>query len=162
MPVWTGWTRTQRKWIVAFLFFLLTVVSPVTFMASHDASKLIGQGAVVEPAWRRNVVYVDHDDRQIRCTATTPSGESVALAPFTGATRKKSLGSRRGASKYWAVAVLPTDRGPLHVSCPNGGTTLWITAPEDNTWLFVFLGLMSASTVVLFVVGIRSRKGRQP
>jgi len=158
---WAQWTRNQRIGFVAFAAFLLTVVVPVGFFAVHDPSKLIGRGDVVEPGWRRNVVYVDNEDPGIRCTATTSSGELLALGPFTGANRRKSLGSRRYATKYWAVAVLPTDRGPLRISCPSHDTVLWITAPDDNTLLYIFLCLMGAMTVAMPVVAVVLRKGRR-
>ncbi|GAA2401275.1 hypothetical protein [Mycolicibacterium llatzerense] len=158
---WAQWTRNQRIGFVAFMVFLFTVVVPVGFFAGHDPSKLISRGEVVEPGWGRNIVYVDSEEPDIHCTATTSSGELLTLAPFAGANRRKSLGSRRYATKYWAVAVLPTDRGPLHISCPSHDTVLWITAPDDNTWLYVFACLMATMTVAITVVAVVLRRRRR-
>ena len=161
-PSWTEWTRAQRITFVAIIVALLTVVVPAGYMATDNPSKLIDQGAVVEPGRGRDVVYVDDKNPQIRCTATTSNGESVALAPFTGPDRKKSLGSRAGATKFWAVAVLPTDRGPLRISCPPHRGSVWIAAPDDNTWLFVFMGAIVALTVGIAVVAVKLRKQNRP
>jgi len=161
-PFWSAWTRNQRIGFAAFLVFLFAVLAPVASMATYDASKLVERGDAVEPGWGRDVVYVDDEDPQIRCTATTSNGESLTLAPFTGTHRRKSLGSRRGATRYWAVAVLPTDRGPLRISCPAHDTMLWIAAPDDNTWLYLSLGLLGALTVTLSVVALVLRRRRPP
>lgn len=155
---WADWTRNQRVGFVAFVVFLFTIFVPVTAFAGYDPSKVMGQGDIVEPGWGREVVYVDNEDPHIRCTATTTNGEMLTLAPFAGANRKKPLGSRRNATKFWAVAALPTDHGPLHISCTPNVTTLWITAPEDNTGLYVFLSLIGTMTVTISVVAVVLRR----
>lgn len=82
-------------------------------MATYDASKLVERGDAVEPGWGRDVVYVDDEDPQIRCTATTSNGESLTLAPFTGTHREiaqvttrrhQVLGSRRVTDRPWTAA----------------------------------------------------------
>ncbi|WP_071288290.1 hypothetical protein [Mycolicibacterium llatzerense] len=162
VPSWTEWTRNQRIGFVAFVVFLFAVVMPVALIATYDPSKLIDQGGVVEPGWGRKIVYIDNENPQIRCTATTSSGELLALEPFAGANRRKALGSRRNATKYWAVAVLPTDLGPLHISCQPNDSSLWITAPDDNTGLYIFLSLMGVMTTTLTVGARILRKRRRP
>nr|AQS22515.1 Transposase IS116/IS110/IS902 family protein [Mycolicibacterium sp. CBMA 213] len=158
VPFWTGWSRNQRIAYVAFVAFLITVVMPVVFMAGHDPTKLIQQGDAVDPGWGRNVVYVNNEDPKIRCTATTSSGETLNLAPFEGANRRKALGQSRYATSFWAVGELPTDRGTLHISCPSADLSLWIAAPDDNTWLYVFLCLIGTMTVTTPVVAIALRR----
>lgn len=161
-PIWATWTRNQRLWLGAFVVLLFAVVVPLGSMATHDSSKLIGRGDVVEPGRGRDVVYVHNDDPQTRCTATTSGGESLTLAPFVGANRRESLGSRRNATKYWAVAVLPTDRGPLRISCSSDDTVLWISAPHDNSTLYIFFSVIGAMTVAITVVAVMLRRRRPP
>lgn len=158
VPFWAGWSRTKRIAYVVFVAFLITVVMPSTFMNEFYPSKLIHQGDSVDPGWGRNVVYVDSEDPKIRCTATTSTGETFTLTPIEGANRRKALGQSRSATPYWAAAELPTDRGPLRISCSSDSISLWIAAPDDNTWFYAFLGLVGVMAVTTPIVAIALRR----
>jgi hypothetical protein len=145
---------------VAVSLALSGLVGGTAFFAGYDPSQLIKSRATVTPAEGRNIVYVDNSQPQIRCTATTTSGETLTLPPFSGAQRRKVLGARGQGTPFWAVAELPLDRGALAVSCPPVTGLLWISAPSDYTGLFIYLGTIVGLSITLVVVNVVIRRRR--
>lgn len=159
----------RQKWGFVGVMLIASVISSVGTFAlnesdNHPAYYANGQEQIT-PTAEYHVVYVKDARAEIRCTATTADGQTLHLPPHTDGRRIKDARPRGATFEepdwYWAVAVLPTDRGPLTVTCPAEGR-LWVAGPGTANWpVFLFMGLTVAFSAVLVVVAVIARCRRQ-
>ncbi|KHO27954.1 hypothetical protein QQ44_03890 [Mycolicibacterium setense] len=137
------------------------------FLLMGDTGGYFSNGDTVTPTADAHIVFVkkQHLDGKpassVRCSATTDSGEKLSLS-----VPSEVLSTSRGArpaKSYKSVAELPTDRGPLTVTCTKGGAIdsrldLVLGKPDSSTGPTIFLVGYAILMIVLVTVAIIMRR----
>lgn len=112
-------------------------------------------GETVSPTERAHIVFAEDEGTidSYRCSASTTTGDQLSLPRYDGPRPQRSTGGRAG-HRFWAVADLPVDKGPLTVSCP-GNPRLWLAMPHPpGVYKFMTGGFYKILTFLfLFVLG---------
>lgn len=109
---------------IAIVLVLLAVPAAAWMIA--NGRNEVGLSAVdgpVNASEAAHTLYVDAEPAgPITCTATTSDGQHLTLAPASGILQERvAIGS---STRYWAVADLPHDRGPLTTECTSSSTAV--------------------------------------
>ncbi|OMC37810.1 hypothetical protein A5740_04160 [Mycobacterium sp. GA-1841] len=136
--------------MIASGIFGAVFVLVAMFLIGGDTGGYFRNGDTVSPTADAHIVFVKekHLDGKppstVRCSATTDAGEAVSVSAPS-----EVLHTTRGArpsTDYVSVAELPTDQGPLTVTCTKGGAI--------DTYLDLVLGKADSSTgLTIFLVG---------
>lgn len=120
-------------------------------------------GAQVTPNADNYTVYVKDRDlagrsaSDVHCTATS-GGQKVSVSPSDHNTI--SRGSRSSSTKYWAVAELPTDKGPLTVNCSDASANpadlngLYMAKPSTASSSLVYIGIGAFAVLIIAMFGM--------
>lgn len=120
-------------------------------------------GAQVTPNADNYTVYVKDRDlagrsaSDVHCTATS-GGDKVSVAASDHNTI--SRGSRSSTTKYWAVAELPTDKGPLTVNCtdasanPTDLNDLYLARPSTASSSLINIGIVAFVVLIIAMFGM--------
>lgn len=133
------------------------------FLLGGDTGGYFRNGDTVTPTADAQIVFVKekHLDGKppssVRCSATTDAGEAVSVS-----VPDEVVHTTRGArpsTDYVSVAELPTDQGPLTVTCTKGGATdryldLVLGKPDSSTGLTIFFVGYALLLIILVTVAI--------
>jgi hypothetical protein len=146
-------------WIAAAMGVVVAVlVFGSVLLVGTENGRFIASGDSVTPTSDEYMVFMDETDiasqpaGSVRCTASTAAGEELTgLQPAEQHTITR--GRRSLATKYLAMAELPTDKGPLTVQCTaaNGKiryTSMLLAAPEVNRAIWLVVGYAVLLAVV--------------
>lgn len=151
---------------LAFGIGILTMAFVMGYMllAVSKGGDYFTSGARVHPSPDESILFIRESDLGGRlpstahCTATTDSGESVALAPLAEP-RTVSVGKYRKKT-YVSVAQLPTDKGPLTVNCTGvkfADLLLMTPGSGPPAWLF-FVGYGTLLGIMIVAVILTNRR----
>lgn len=157
--------------IIIGIFGALVAVTAF-FLLKGDSGGYFSNGETVTPTTDAHIVFVkkQHLDGKppssVRCSATTGAGKKLSLS-----VPSEVVQTTRGArpvTTYVSVAELPTDQGPLTVTCTNGRSSdrldLVLGRPDSSngvTIFFVGYGILMAVLIAVVIVKNRNYSRRQ-
>ncbi len=164
-PQATPTTPNRRGVILAGVFGAVTMIGIMLglFAIGGDSGQYFSNGTEVSPSADEHIVFVKEKDlagqspSTVHCTAATASGQQLTLSqPAEPATVTRS---RRPTITYKSVADLPTDKGPLTVTCSGAEISrLLLAKPATSTGVMLFIGGYVAFMAILIVVVIIMRR----
>ncbi|WP_142253942.1 hypothetical protein [Mycobacterium sp. NS-7484] len=165
----TPGSKNMTKYtVIASGVFGAVFVMVAMFLIGGDTGGYFRNGDTVTPTADEHIVFVKekHLDGKpassVRCSATTDAGEAVSVS-----VPDEVLHTSRGArptTDYVSVAELPTDQGPLTVTCTKGGAVdnyldLVLGKPDSSTGVTIFfVGYVLLLIILVTVVRVLNRR----
>lgn len=160
--------RANPRMLAVFIAIVVGYMALVGGGMAYLANDSLGghyfaNGAQVTPNADNYTVYVKDRDlagrsaSDVHCTATR-DGEKVSVAPSDHNTI--SRGSRSSSTKYWAVAELPTDKGPLTVNCTDASANpadlndLYLARPSTASSSLIYIGIGAFVVLIIAMFGM--------
>lgn len=160
--------RANPRMLTVFIAIVVAYMALVGGGMAYLANDSLGghyfaNGAQVTPNADNYTVYVKdrvlagRSASDVHCTATS-GGQKVSVAPSDHNTI--SRGSRSSRTKYWAVAELPTDKGPLTVNCADSSADpadlhdLFLARPSTASSSLVYIGMGAFAVLIIAMFGM--------
>lgn len=151
---------TKYLLIIAGILGAMVVLGGI-FLFSGDTGGHFHSGAEVTPTADRHIVYVKEKQlggqspSSVNCTGTTNVGAPLKLSPPSKV--QTTTRNRRPKVRYVSVAELPTNRGPLKVTCTRSGSTsnldlLLAQASSSPNRLMAVVGYLAGVAVLVAVI----------
>ncbi|OLP00727.1 hypothetical protein BVU76_19045 [Mycolicibacterium porcinum] len=167
-PQQPGSKGTAKYGIIAAAILGAVMALAGIFLLSGDSGGYFDNGDTVTPTADAHIVFVkkQHLDGKpassVRCSATTAGGKEVSLSAPSEVL--KTTRGARPTTTYLSVAELPTDRGPLTVTCTKNGASdanldFVLGKPDSSTGPTIyFVGYAVVMAILITVVIVQRRR----